>query len=436
VQFEFRRRETEQGDLRLNFDPDDFSVTERRSLEQDVARLGLHLAPSPRSDLIVSLLRADREETLQKADPLAPSIDSEFDKQGDDLQLQYLFRGAGFNLTAGLSAADIDADERQLVDLSPVFGGICPPFVVPVGCISDDITDTQEEQRGAYVYANLPGPANVTWTVGASHDSVDDGLLDVDETSPKLGLQWDVTERLRLRAAYLETVTRTLVAEQTLEPTQVAGFVQFFDDLTGTRAERTGVGLDVTLRQPRQGNPLSSGLYAGFELSTRDLEVPSVDATTQSVTLEDQRENLDRAYLYWTPAPQWALHTEIRRERFKRRDTQDAILPTEVDTTSLPLVVRYFSPDGLFAEVGTTFVRQEVELAPTSTFGEDSEDFVVVDAAVGYRLSQRRGLLSLEVKNLFDEDFLFQDSNIQQAEPSNPRFIPERTVMGRFTLSF
>ena len=123
-------------------------------------------------------------------------------------------------------------------------------------------------------------------------------------------------------------------------------------------------------------------------------------------------------------------------ERFKRRDTQDAILPTEVDTISLPLMVRYFSPDGLFAEVGTTFVRQEVELAPTSTFGEDSEDFVVVDAAVGYRLSQRRGLLSLEVKNLFDEDFLFQDANIQQAEPSNPRFIPQRTVMGRFTLSF
>jgi len=184
------------------------------------------------------------------------------------------------------------------------------------------------------------------------------------------------------------------------------------------------------------GDPLSSGIYAGFEFSRRDLEVPDIDATTQSVTLEDQREDLDRIYLYWTPHPEWAVHTEIRRERFKRKDTLVSNLPVEVDTTSLPLVVRYFSPEGGFAQVGATFVQQDVELAPTSTFEEDSDDFVVVDAAVGYRLPQRRGILSLEVRNLFDEDFLFQDSNIQQNEPSNPLFIPDRTVMGRITLSF
>jgi len=62
--------------------------------------------------------------------------------------------------------------------------------------------------------------------------------------------------------------------------------------------------------------------------------------------------------------------------------------------------------------------------------------FVVVDAAIGYRLPKRRGILSLEVRNLFDEDFLYQDTNIQQPVPSNPRFIPDRTVMGRVTLSF
>ncbi len=133
-------------------------------------------------------------------------------------------------------------------------------------------------------------------------------------------------------------------------------------------------------------------------------------------------------------------NVEYQRERFKRRDTLGLDLPIQVETTSVPFVVRYFRTAGraagLFAQVGATFVQQDVDLAPTSTFVEDSEDFVVVDAAIGYRLPRRRGILSVEVRNLFDEDFLFQDANIQRPEPSNPRFIPDRTIIGRVTLSF
>ena len=438
VQLEFRRRETEQGDLRLNFDPDDFSISKRRDIEQDVGRLGFHLAPSPRSDFIVSLIQTYREEALSQMDPMTPSLDVDVETESDDFQGQYLFRGNNFNVTAGLGASNIDADEHLVLDLSPAFpGGICPPFPPFFGeCTSTTPTDTETEQRNGYVYVNLIDPAVVTWTIGASHDSIEEGSLDVDETNPKLGFQWDVTDRARLRAAYMETVKRALVAEQTLEPTQVAGFAQFFDDLNGTKAERYGVGLDVTLKQPKPYSSQSSGLYAGFEFSARDLEVPLVDGPTGTITPEDQTEDLGRVYLYWTPHPEWAVHTEIRRERFERKDTLGFDLPTEVETISLPLVVRYFSAAGMFAHVGTTFVQQNVELAATSTFEEDSEDFVVVDAAIGYRLPQRRGILSLEVKNLFDEDFLYQDSNIQQSEPSNPLYIPDRTVMGRITLSF
>ena len=231
-----------------------------------------------------------------------------------------------------------------------------------------------------------------------------------------------------------------MIAEQTLEPTQVAGFAQFFDDLDGTKAKRYGIGLDATLRQPRRQSPLSAGLYAGFEISKRDLEVPLVEGTTGAITPEDQREDLDRVYLYWTPRPAWAVRTEYQFERFKRKDTLGLDLPTQVETTTVPVFVSYFRgagrAAGLFAQVGATFVHQDVDLAPTSTFVEDSEDFVVVDAAIGYRLRRRRGILSMEVRNLFDEDFLFQDANIQRAEPSNPRFIPDRTIIGRVTLSF
>ena len=134
------------------------------------------------------------------------------------------------------------------------------------------------------------------------------------------------------------------------------------------------------------------------------------------------------------------MRAEYQHERFKRIDTLGFSLPTEVDTTTVPVFVTYFQGTGrsagLFAEIGTYFVRQKVHLAPTSTFGENREDFITVDAAIGYRLPQRRGLLSLEVRNVFDQKFLFQDMNIQNSVPSNPRFIPDRTVIGRLTLSF
>ena len=58
---------------------------------------------------------------------------------------------------------------------------------------------------------------------------------------------------------------RTLVTDQTLEPTQVAGFNQFFDDPTATQSEVWG-GARPEARPKR--------LFAGAEYSERDLTIP------------------------------------------------------------------------------------------------------------------------------------------------------------------
>ena len=177
-----------------------------------------------------------------------------------------------------------------------------------------------------------------------------------------------------------------------------------------------------------------------MEISKRELEIAITDFATGMIISEDQQETLDRAYLYWTPLPKWGVRAEYQHERFERIDTRGSSLPTRVETTNVPVFVSHFRGTGraagLFAEIGANFVRQKVDLAPTSTFGEDREDFITVDASIGWRLAQRRGLLSLEVRNLFDENFLFQDMNIQNPVPSNPRFIPDRTIIGRLSLSF
>jgi hypothetical protein len=105
-------------------------------------------------------------------------------------------------------------------------------------------------------------------------------------------------------------------------------------------------------------------------------------------------------------------------------------------TRSVPLSLRYFDPSGLFAAMGVTWVHQTVERLPTSPLAAGTSEFAPVDAAIGYWLPSRRGQLSLEVRNLFDEEFQYQDMNFQTSQPRSPRFTPERTFFLRLTLSF
>jgi hypothetical protein len=68
-----------------------------------------------------------------------------------------------------------------------------------------------------------------------------------EETSqfnPKFGVTWNPLAATTVRAAIFRTLKRTLITDQTLEPTQVAGFNQFFDDINLTETWRYG-GLSI-----------------------------------------------------------------------------------------------------------------------------------------------------------------------------------------------
>ena len=65
-----------------------------------------------------------------------------------------------------------------------------------------------------------------------------------------------------VRAAAFRVLKRTLVTDQTLEPTQVAGFNQFYDDVNGATSWRYGLGLD---------QKFGRDVFAGAEISKRGL---------------------------------------------------------------------------------------------------------------------------------------------------------------------
>jgi TonB dependent receptor len=274
-----------------------------------------------------------------------------------------------------------------------------------------------------YGYTNVRFPANLVWTFGLSYESYreTEPRFDLHKVNPKLGLQWDITNWLRLRTAFFRTLKRLLAVDQTIEPTQVAGFNQFFDDINGSQVNHYGAGIDAIL---------TDNLYGGFEFTKRDITQPTqvTKVGTKVVEFDKQDEDLYRVYLYWTPHRYWTLSAEYCFER-------DALEAFELETHSVPVTLRYFSPQGFFGQLGSTFVWQEQE---KKLLGKFSDEFAVVDAAIGYRLPKRRGIVSLEIRNLFDEEFRFQDLSFKTSDQFNVihPFLPDRTLLVRITLNF
>ena len=215
-------------------------------------------------------------------------------------------------------------------------------------------------------------------------------------------MQWDITDHVRVRSAFFRTVKPALVANQTIQPTQVAGFNQFYNDFNGTEAWFYGVGLDIRL---------ADTVYAGTELMHRELDSPFFDRYPDVSRTADADEREFRTYIYWTPNAEVAVNAELQLVSFD--DDEATAIPSQIGTLTIPLELRYFSPSGVFAGIGGTFVRQDVNRLSGTATNEGSENFFLVDGAIGYRFPQRRGQISLEIRNIFDANFSYQDDNFR-----------------------
>jgi outer membrane receptor protein involved in Fe transport len=108
----------------------------------------------------------------------------------------------------------------------------------------------------------------------------------------------------------------------------------------------------------------------------------------------------------------------------------------DVRTQRLPLEVRFHHTSGFRTGLRASYIEQKGdfsanEFGATGVATHQEDRFWILDASLGYRLPNRRGELSLNVDNLLDETFRFQD-----IDPLNPSIAPERMAYFRFTLAF
>jgi tetratricopeptide (TPR) repeat protein len=400
MQVEFLHSDFERGDLLVRFDPDNFSPTLRQEDRTSFIRGGLRHTLAPGSDVIVSVIRHWGDFASQQ--PPVITIDSDVD--GWQGELQHLWRRGRLSLVTGVGYSRVEA-----TDAITVFD-------------TTTVEDERVHQGNAYAYADLALHRTFTVTAGASLDVTRGGLEDRTLVNPKLGLTWRPVPTTTLRAAAFRTLKRELLSSQTVEPTQVAGFNQFFDDAEGTEAWRYGAGVDQTLAR---------GLFAGVEGSGRHLNVPFIGTVDNRVSTTTWRETLGRAYLAWTPHPWLALGAEYHFERLRRDQPLDEGV-ANVRTHRIPLTVSVFHPSGLLGRVQASYVDQSGRFE--NSLGEQvpgSDRFWVMDVAAGYRLPRRFGIFTIETRNLFDTRFRFQET-----DRVRPLLYPERLVLGRLTLAY
>jgi hypothetical protein len=337
--------------------------------------------------------------------------------EGYSGELQYLFRSQYINITSGIGYFNLNREQILTID-----SGVPPVF--------SDTADLDAEQTNVYLYSYINFLRNVTFTLGVSGDffQTDSTVSEPrNQGNPKFGVTWNVLPNTTLRAAAFRVFKRTLLTNQTLEPTQVAGFNQFYDDLESTDAWRYGVAVDQKFSQT---------LFGGVEFSRRDLHVPIplTDRNTglTNVIRKDWSENLGRAYLFLTPHEWLALSAEYQYEYFKRSEDFGFGLKN-VTTHRVPLGLRFFHPSGLSLALKATYFNQDGEFQRRGAACCESgaSDFWVVDAAISYRLPKRYGFLTVGATNLFDEKFKFQETDF-----NNPTMQPTRTFLARITLAF
>jgi tetratricopeptide (TPR) repeat protein len=251
LQGEYRRLRTEAGDRALNFFPDIFSDFDRIDVRQSVARFGGRYSPHPKMDFLGSLIYSDVERTdsLAFTEDEADLTELNFDRRGPQVEFQHIWRSERVNATTGANLHHLNSNDAG--------------------------SQNDREKQDVYSYVNFELPASINWTTGASVSRVKDKLFDIDDVEflPKFGVTWSVTPDFDFRAAY--TVTRRLptTVNQSLEPTSLAGFNQFYDDFESTKAKRYAVGVDTRLGR---------NLYAGFEARRGNLSQPFLEIDPQT----------------------------------------------------------------------------------------------------------------------------------------------------------
>jgi len=323
VQAEYRNLSVELGDTTITFfDAANFDPTLRDTLRSQFIRLGLRHDFAPDSTVLVSYIHRNQTDVTH-----SPGFGFEFHTNDniDLLELRHLWTSDQFSITEGISYMTGQQQDQSTID----------PTLPP------EESTSRINYLSGYVYSTLSPTRALQVTLGLSVDHYNDPVTDRDQINPKFGLIWAPNASTTVRAAALRVLKRSVVSSQTIEPTSVAGFNQFFsgiNDINGVESRLYAVALSHRFASPLTG---------GINYSRRQVVLaPQFVGSASSVYFD---ESLARAYLYWTPHANIAASLGYEYEQLEPSESVlNPNLLSKATTQRVPIEVRIFRPSGLF----------------------------------------------------------------------------------------
>jgi tetratricopeptide (TPR) repeat protein len=420
IQAELQRDDRDFGDITYGFDPALASPTSRNDVDVDTDRFGLHYRTDSGSHLILSAINSDRTDTSFVESPGVFDARRKVRYRTLQVEGQYITRVGRTAVTVGGGGGSIDRTDDVLIR----------DLITPAE--ARRFVEDSPEQYQLYAYSRTPLTNTLTAVLGLTYDVLHENPIDQERLSPKIGVRWTPSPQLSLRAAAFRSARRFLVQNQTIEPTEVVGFNQFYDDFLGSPTKNYALAIDT---RPTER------LFLGLSVMHRSQSVPTLvlQPTGEEWVFDQLDEGLIRAYAYVLMSRRVSLSVEPSFEEFTRENQVGDPLATDVRTTQVPVILRLTHPNGFLAMLGARYVHQDVDRldAFRSIFKVGNEDYAVIDLSLGYRLPGRRGVVLLEVRNLTDQSFDYQDDNIiRRVELAPAGVFPERTAWVRVSLQF
>lgn len=401
------------------------TIGERR----ERSRLALRHDFSESSQLILLASREDLKQAIENL-PTVPSgflARESYDGQAvrsDVLEAQYLYQLNDWRFIAGVSQVREDQNYAYGVAYN-CYLGFCWDSS-PSSSVNAYRTTT------LYGYGQYSVRPDLIVEGGLASDRQSINNVPRHLVSPKLGVSWQAVPGGTLRLAATQSLNRFFINGATLEPAEVAGFQQYFNDALGMRSIRVGIGWDQRFGQNWDW---------GFELSRRQLRQPAGNFYDHwlerngriwlSRTLSS--DQLAGVLPGWQGSVVLAYDGQdyVRHEQLTGNEQIRDYRPRQ-----LRLAGHLFDAAGWGVDMGVTWVRTRgtlntLDLASLSWVDTPIDGaFPVADVAVTLKLPRHRGQVSVGVLNLFDRRFQYLEM-----DPANPRFAPERYLYARLRLT-
>ena len=449
VQFEYRYKDSEEGDRSFRFDPLNFSSSLKKSNKENVFRFGMKHSISSSSSLLASAIYSD-SETVQNSLPHQAILEQEGGIPGfssilgtenlldieninfGDLSQPFTEQSDIFPFQT-TPVKTTEKDKGILAELQHLYQSHTVSLISGGGYfystsklttnnqfVPVDLRSSSESTRHGNIYNystfHLNGDLDVVLGLSVDFYSESKAKIKQNQINPKFGLVWNFTKNTTFRLAAMRALKRPLVSQQTIEPTQIAGFNQFFDDINGTDTWRYGAAIDYKV---------SSFFGTGIELSARDLDVPTFEKRSA------WREKLGRSYFSWTPTEQIAVNISAEYESLYRdEDNEEGI--KKLETWRVPIRLSYFDSSGFSLHGKGAFFNQTGDFS-LGDISHGSSNFWIFDLNLNYRFPNRYGMLSLGIQNLFDKKNIHYQSS--GGDANRLSFAPKRVFMARVTFS-